>query len=104
MATSKKPPKKLLRNDKLFDRWSLVHLVTGIGLGWLMNPYLALAGMILWEPVENLIISPILIRRGSQFGYESLRNSLSDVFFDIVGVYVGWVVLTDIVVPPFHLF
>jgi hypothetical protein len=100
---SKKSSKKPARNNKSYDKWSLIHVVTGIILGWLMNPYVGLAGMILWEPVENLIISPILIRRGNLFGYESLRNSLSDVFFDVVGVYIGWVVLTDMIVPPFHL-
>ena len=95
---------KLKRNDKLYDKWSLVHVVTGIALGWVMNPLAALVIMVLWEPLEIFVLSPLLGRRGIVFGYESWRNSLSDIVFNIIGVLFGAQVLAALSVPPFHLF
>ncbi len=92
------------RNGNLFDRWSVVHVVTGILLGWLMDPFTALAIMVLWEPLEILVLSPLLAKRGISFGYESLRNSLSDIFFDVIGVGLGAWLLTEVAAAPFHLF
>jgi hypothetical protein len=92
------------RNDLLYDTWSLVHLATGIAFGWLMSPLIGLVIMILWEPLEVLILSPILMKRGIIFGHESIRNSLSDIFFDTVGVLLGFYLLTAAFDPPFHLF
>lgn len=92
------------RNIALFDRWSIVHIVTGIILGWIMRPFIALSIMVLWEPLEILVLSPLLARRGIKFGYESLRNSLSDIFFDVVGVALGTWVLAHLALPPFYLF
>jgi hypothetical protein len=91
------------RNDLLFDVWSLVHLVTGVLVGWLVEPFVGLLAMVLWEPLEVLVLSPFLGRRGILFGHESLRNSLSDIFFDCVGVAIGWWLLTPAWPPPFHL-
>ncbi len=92
------------RNDTLFDTWSIVHLLTGVGLGWVMSPFIALVIMVLWEPLEILILSPILAKSGIIFGYESLRNSLSDIFFDTIGVIIGWYIIGSIIEPPFFLF
>lgn len=92
------------RNDALVDVWSAVHLVTGILAGWLMDPFVALLILVLWEPLEILVLSPFLGRRGILFGHESLRNSLSDIFFDGIGVALGWWLLTLLVEPPFRLF
>lgn len=92
------------RNDALYDLWSLVHLLTGIAMGWVMAPFVALLAMVLWEPLEILILSPFLARFGILFGHESLRNSLSDIFFDCVGVALGYWVLRAVVDPPFVLF
>lgn len=92
------------RNDALFDIWSIVHVVTGIVLGWIMSPFIALIIMVLWEPLEVLILSPLLARVGIQFGFESLRNSLSDIFFDVVGVALGVYILAKVIDPPFYLF
>lgn len=92
------------RNDALFDLWSLVHLVTGIGLGWILDPFVALLLMVLWEPLEILVLSPLLARWNILFGHESLRNSLSDIAFDGLGVALGFWVLTPLVAPPFHWF
>lgn len=92
------------RNNAFFDIWSVVHLLTGVLMGWLIAPFIALTLMVLWEPLEIFILSPILARFGIDFGYETLRNSLSDIIFDTVGVVVGYVVLTEIIAPPFHLF
>jgi len=95
---------KKSRNTKLLDAWSLVHLVTGAILGWIMDPFVALALMVLWEPLELLVLSPLLARRGIIFGYESLRNSLSDIVFNVIGVALGAGALTAVSIPPFHLF
>jgi hypothetical protein len=92
------------RNGNLFDRWSIVHLLTGVVMGWVMAPFVAVSLMVLWEPLEILVLSPLLARRGIAFGYESLRNSLSDIFFDVVGVALGTWLLSSLAVPPFHLF
>lgn len=95
---------KSTRNDALFDLWSLVHLTTGIVFGWLMAPFVALSIMVLWEPLEIFILSPLAGRFGILFGYESLRNSLSDIFFDFLGVALGTWALTNFAPPPFHFF
>lgn len=92
------------RNETLFDIWSIVHLVTGILLGWLMSPLLAIVIMVLWEPFEIFLLSPLLARFDITFGYESLRNSLSDIVFDVAGVLIGAYGLVALVEPPFVLF
>jgi len=92
------------RKNTLLDIWSVPHLVTGVFLGWLMQPGVALTLMILWEPLEILILSPMLAKRGIDFGFESVANSVSDVFVDAAGVILGYQVLTTLVAPPFHLF
>lgn len=73
-------------------------------MSWVMPPVIALALMVLWEPFEILVLSPFLARYGIVFGHETLRNSLSDIFFDAVGVIAGAYVLTSYVDPPFYLF
>jgi hypothetical protein len=92
------------RNDALFDAWSIVHLLTGVAMGWIMPPFIALTLMVLWEPFENLLLSPFLARYGIHFGYETLRNSLSDIVFDTVGVAIGFYLLSQLAPPPFYLF
>jgi cytochrome b len=92
------------RNDLLFDVWSIVHVVTGIAMAWVMDPFIALLIMVIWEPLEILVLSPLLARIDITFGHETLRNSLSDIFFDCVGVAVGYWVLTPLLEPPFHWF
>lgn len=92
------------RNGNLFDRWSLVHVGTGILVGWVMQPFVALSLMVLWEPLEILVLSPFLDRYDMVFGYESPRNSLSDIFFDVVGVALGAWALGALATPPIHLF
>ena len=81
------------RNNALFDSWRIVHLTFGIGFGWLLEPAAAIALLVLWEPIEIFILSPLLARIGIIFGHESLRNSLSDIFFDLVGVTVSALLL-----------
>ncbi len=92
------------RNDALFDKWSIVHFSTGVLFGWLMPPFIALVIMVLWEPLENFVLSPPLARKGIDFGYESIRNSLSDIVFDIIGITIGFYLLSELLSPPFHIF
>ena len=74
-------------------------------MGWVIDPFVALALMVLWEPFEILILSPILYSRfGLVFGFESLRNSLSDIVFDTIGIIVGAYLLSRVIDPPFMLF
>lgn len=94
----------LQRNNALYDRWSAVHLVTGIVLGWIMNPWVALLIMAAWEPLEIFVLSPLFAKRGIVFGYETWRNSLSDIVFDAVGVALGAWTFTAVALPPIHLF
>lgn len=91
------------RNDLFFDVWSLVHLATGAAMGWLVDPFVALLALVLWEPLEVLVLSPLLARRGILFGHESLKNSLSDILFDGVGVAAGYWGLRALWPPPFEL-
>lgn len=96
--------KRPKRNDSLYDNWSIVHLISGMGFGWTMPPFIALALLVLWEPLEILVLSPILARYNIVFGYETIRNSLSDIFFDTVGVLIGTYLLLHYIDPPFQLF
>lgn len=79
-------------------------MCTGIAMGWLMAPFVALVLMVLWEPFEILILSPVLARYGIEFGYETLNNSLSDIVFDVIGIVIGAWLLTALIAPPFYLF
>ena len=74
------------RNDKLVDIWSLVHVVSSGTLAWLIGPVSAFVIVTLWEPFEILLLSPLLAQRGIIFGYESWRNSLSDIVFNSLGI------------------
>lgn len=96
--------KRPKRNDSLYDNWSVVHLISGIGFGWIMPPFIALALLVLWEPLEILVLSPFLAKFDIVFGYETIRNSLSDIFFDTIGVLIGTYVLLNVIDPPFRLF
>lgn len=100
---SKDFARKHRRNQSVFDIWSIIHLVTGIFLGWLMSPFIALLLMVLWEPLEVLVLSPLLAKRNIIFGRESLQNSLSDIFFDALGVGLGYWLLANLFSPPFYL-
>lgn len=93
------------RNDRTIDEWSGVHLMVGVWAGWIMDPFIALVLMVLWEPVEVLILSPLFDRLwGIEFGFESLRNVMSDIVFNVAGVSLGYWVLRELVAPPFQLF
>ena len=92
------------RNAKLFDIWSLTHVVWGIALGWVMPPFIAVSLLVLYEPLEIFGLYPLLKRFGIIFGYESLQNSLADIIFDIIGVALGTWLLAKLFAPPFHLF
>ena len=92
------------RNDRLFDIWSLAHLISGLVLGWVMEPFVALLLMTLWEPLEILVLSPFMARFEVEFGHESLKNSLSDIVFNSLGIALGYWGLTALADPPFHFF
>ena len=97
-------PQHHTRNNALIDTWSFVHLLSGVLLGWVLSPIAAIAILVLWEPLEVLVISPICARFGIVFGYETVRNSLSDIVFDLLGVAFSMFVLIKVIEPPFILF
>ncbi|QQS18067.1 hypothetical protein IPL68_05490 [Candidatus Saccharibacteria bacterium] len=78
------------RNDKLFDKWSLVHVVSSGALAWLIGPLPAFIIVTLWEPFEIFILSPVLAKLGITFGYETWRNSLSDIAFNTIGILLAY--------------
>ncbi len=78
--------RKHKRNDKLVDIWSLVHAASSAGLAWLIGPVAAFIVVTLWEPLEIFVLSPLLAKRGIVFGYETWRNSLSDIVFNTLGI------------------
>lgn len=88
----------------MFDIWSVIHFFNGVILGWLLDPLLAIAIMVVWEPLEVFVISPLLAKVGIIFGNESLHNSVSDIFYDVLGITLGTWALTAVIGPPFHLF
>ena len=90
------------RNNRWFDIWSLAHVASGVVLGWLINPFWAFAILVAWEPLEIVVLSP-LVRRvlNREFGYESWRNSMSDILFDGVGVALGAYVVLPLLGRPF---
>jgi hypothetical protein len=92
MAQRLAPP----RNGNLFDAWSIVHLFFGVVFGWVLSPALAIFLLVLWEPIEIFILSPLLFKVGVIFGRESFRNSMSDIFFDIVGVAIGFLLVRNL--------
>lgn len=77
------------RNPTYVDWWSLTHIAWGAILVVFFGPFWALAALVLWEPLEVLVLSRIAARIGCEFGHETLRNSLMDLIFDVVGVLVG---------------
>lgn len=85
------------RNATYMDWWSVTHIVWGIVLAVFLGPFWALVLMVLWEPFEILVGSPIAARFGIEFGHETLRNSLMDIVFDVVGVLLGALVVLPLI-------
>ncbi len=61
-------------------------MVSSAGLAWLIGPVAAFVVVTLWEPLEIFVLSPLLAKRGIVFGYETWRNSLSDILFNSLGI------------------
>ncbi len=93
------------RNNRWVDFWSLTHLAWGLLLGWVMPPFWALVILIVWEPLEVLLLSPLVYRvTRKEFGHESAINVFSDIMFDAAGVAAGAFLLRAWLEPPFILF
>jgi hypothetical protein len=85
------PFKDVVLNGRIIDWWSLVHLVTGVVMGAVINPFIAIALMVLYEPFEIYIIYPMMYQNfGIVFGNESWVNSMSDIVIDVIGVCIGY--------------
>lgn len=81
------------RNESLVDVWSFVHIGTCLALTLLFGPLLAFIIALVWEPLEVLVLSPLLARIGIDFGHEHFWNSMSDIAFNTLGVGLGWALL-----------
>ncbi len=88
----RKPAQKP-RNNSFVDMWSFIHLFNSVILCLLLGPGIAFAIAVLWEPLEIFIISPLVAKLGITFGHETIRNSLSDIVFDAIGVAIGILIL-----------
>jgi len=82
-----------LRNDHLVDLWSISHVAWATALTVVLGPWWALALMLAWEPVEILVLGPLLSRKGIAFGHETWRNAASDAVFDALGVALTYFVV-----------
>lgn len=85
------------RNNNIFDKWSLVHLSFGIIFGLIFSPVFALVILVAWEPIEILLISPFLAHYKIKFGYETLKNSLSDILFDSLGIFIAIAIINPLI-------
>lgn len=92
------------RNSKLYDIWSINHVVTGMIFGVFMAPIPAMLIMSAWEPLEVFVISPIMARFGILFGYEALVNAISDIIFDAIGYAIGYFILSSFIGPEVRIF
>lgn len=81
------------RNNNNFDKWSVVHLSSGIIFGLIFNPIVAFVVLVAWEPIEILLISPLLAKHKITFGYETVKNSLSDILFDSAGILTALIII-----------
>ena len=101
---SENPDAPVRRNDRIIDRWSAVHVLSGALLGLVLPPPAALIILIGWEPFEVFLLSPFLLKRGIVYGYEAWQNSLSDIVFDLLGFLVGYAGLASILGLHPHVF
>ena len=81
-----------VRNHRLVDWWSAAHVLWAAGLALVIGPLWGFLALVAWEPLEILLLGPLLSRKGVAFGHEGWRNSLSDIVFDGVGTGVGYIV------------
>ena len=78
--------KKIFENKWIFiDRWSFVHLALFFYFGTQFpNRFgLVIIGSIIFEVVENLVSKKVPFLR------ENMKDTLSDLFFNILGYYFG---------------
>ena len=87
-----------------FDWWTLTHVAWGIVLVFFLTPFWALVLLVLWEPFEVGVLSPLLARFGICFGDEALRNSMGDIIGDVAGVAIGWYLILPFFDPFPKLF
>ena len=79
------------RNGSLVDVWSFVHVGASALIAFLVGPLLAIVVTFAWEPLENFVISPLLGKFGILFGHETLKNSLSDLVFNAIGITMAYI-------------
>lgn len=90
-------------DSDLADAWSFVHIAFSALLAVVFPPFWALVIVVLYEPLELLVLSPLLDRRGISFANETLENSLMDIVFDAIGVVIGAFLLRPLLPNEFPL-
>lgn len=81
------------RNAQWFDAWSIVHFGSAAALTFLLGPLWAAAIVILWEPLELFVLSPLATRFGMSFGREAWPNVVGDLISDGLGVGAALLIL-----------
>ncbi len=81
------------RNDALVDAWSFVHVCSTFFLTLWLGPLHAFVLVVMWEPFENLLLSPVLAKFGISFGHETMKNAMSDIVFDSIGLGLALLIL-----------
>lgn len=84
------------RNGSLVDVWSFVHVGASALITLFVGPLLAIVITFAWEPLENLVICPLLGKFGILFGHETLKNSLSDLVFNTIGIGIAYILMNII--------
>lgn len=73
------------RGEAAFDRWSWVHLGSGLALGVLFSGWLVpLSLLVAFEAAEG-VLRRIPFKAGGLSEYESWPNILADLFVGMVG-------------------
>ena len=80
-------------NEAMFDRWSWVHTLMGVGVGFAgVKPMLAASGAVAFDVVEHYHESP----RGSKLFGSKAPESMSNVLGDLVVFGVGYALAREL--------
>jgi hypothetical protein len=83
--------KQSRKGEAALDRWTWVHLGTGLGLGLVLSRWwVAVVLLIAFEGLEA-ILRQVRTRKGGLFEYESAANIVADVVVALAGyLAVRW--------------
>jgi hypothetical protein len=80
-------------NQTMFDRWSWVHTLMGVGVGFAgVNPALAISGAVAFDVIEHYHEAP----RGSKLFGSKAPESLKNVIGDLLVYSIGYAAALEI--------